>query len=75
MMLHSHEQGVQENTQSDERIKERKIDNLFQDFLNFDKGGVGFREAKTALAVPLVKRRFFVLLHVYTMMRGEGGGR
>ena len=71
MMFQRHTQGVQENTDGDERIKEREADNLIQHFLQLDKGGVGLPEVKTTLAIPLVKQFLFVFFHVYDRVGGR----
>ena len=76
-MFQRHAQSVQENTDGDERIKEREADNLIQHFLQLDKGGVGLPEVNTTLAIPLVKQLLFVFFHIYDREWGGSvqGGR
>ena len=64
MMFHGHEQGVQEYTNGYERVEQRKIDDLLQNSLDFDEGGVGARKPEAAGAVALVENSLFVLLSV-----------
>ena len=65
MMLQSHEQRVKENTDGDEGIKQREADYLFQHFLQLDKGRVRLGKPETTSAIPLMKKRLLIFLHIY----------